>query len=111
MSAATETKSETTARPWSLERRPNCTVMVGPDGQQISFAEDNDNSALVVRAVNSHDALVEALEKIESALRADRRQKTISGDTVEYHLDGQAMWHAINAARAALARARGEAVS
>lgn len=52
--------------------------------------------------------LTEALAKIEGALCKDSRQKTISGDTVEYHLDGQAMYAAINSARAALARALGE---
>jgi hypothetical protein len=43
-----------------------------------------------------------ALGEIESALRKDSREKTITGDTVEYHLDGQTMYRAINRARAAL---------
>jgi hypothetical protein len=46
--------------------------------------------------------LAEALRKIESALRKDSRQKDICGDDVEYHLDGQTMYYAINAAREAL---------
>jgi hypothetical protein len=53
--------------------------------------------------------LVEALEKIEAALRKDSRDKSIIGDAVEYHLDGQTMGYAINTARAALSKAKGEA--
>jgi hypothetical protein len=53
------------------------------------------------------DALA-ALIELEAALRTDSRGKTIMSDTVEYHLDGQTMYHAINKARAAIARATGE---
>lgn len=47
--------------------------------------------------------LREALTGLEAALRKDSRDKAILPDTVEYHLDGQTMYQAINAARAALA--------
>lgn len=50
--------------------------------------------------------LLGALVKIEAALRVDAREKSILADTVEYHLDGQVMYMAINAARDAIARAR-----
>lgn len=39
---------------------------------------------------------------LEEALRKDSRQHSILSDTVEYHLDGQTMYHAINRARAFL---------
>lgn len=48
----------------------------------------------------------EALSDLEAALRRDSRNKTVLSDTVEYHLDGQSMYQAINRARAALAQAR-----
>lgn len=51
-----------------------------------------------------------ALEALEAALRKDSRDKSITGDTVEYHLDGQAMFHAINKARAALKAFRGDTI-
>lgn len=66
------------------------------------------NLAMSSAADPLREKLVEALEKIEVALRTDSRGKSILADTVEYHLDGQAMYHAINAARAALRLARGE---
>ncbi len=47
--------------------------------------------------------LREVLAALEAALRKDSRGKTVFADTVEYHLDGQAMYQAINLARAALA--------
>ena len=46
--------------------------------------------------------LRKVLEDLGVALRTDSRQKTITGDAVEYHLDGSRMYHAINAVRAAL---------
>jgi hypothetical protein len=46
--------------------------------------------------------LRKALEELGVALRTDSLQKTITGDAVEYHLDGSRMYHAINAVRAAL---------
>lgn len=48
------------------------------------------------------ERLREALRGIEKALRTDSRDKSIIGDEVEYHLDGQTMYLAINAARRAL---------
>jgi hypothetical protein len=51
--------------------------------------------------------MLAALKGIEAALRKDSRDKTVLRDTVEYHLDGQAMYGAINAAREAIAKAEG----
>ena len=50
--------------------------------------------------------LREALEILEMALKTDGRDKTIEADSVEYHIDGQAMYRAINAVRAALSPAQ-----
>ena len=52
--------------------------------------------------------LIAALETLEAALKTDSRDKSILADTVEYHLDGQAMYHAINTARATLASVKGD---
>ena len=51
--------------------------------------------------------MLAALEFLEAGLRTDSRGKTVLSNTVEYHLDGQAMYIAINKARAAIAKARG----
>ena len=48
--------------------------------------------------------LVEALEILEMALKTDSRDQTIDADSVEYHLDGPAMYRAINYARIALSK-------
>jgi len=50
--------------------------------------------------------LLAALELIESALREDSRDKSIIGDEVEYHLDGQTMGYAIQTAREAISKAK-----
>ena len=64
-----------------------------------------------VRAALQRDAvnadMLAALEFLEAGLRTDSRGKTVLSNTVEYHLDGQAMYIAINKARAAIAKARG----
>jgi hypothetical protein len=60
------------------------------------------NQQLMAAAPTMFDALV----KIEAALRSDSPhgpQKNIVGDDTIYRLDGQAIYHAINAARDAIA--------
>ncbi len=70
----------------------------GSNGERVNTA----------RLVASAPELYEALQTLEQALNSDRRQKSIIGDEVEYHLDGGTMTLALNACRAALAKARGE---
>lgn len=62
-------------------------------------------------AITECEQLREALRGLEKALRSDSRDKAVGPEDVEYRLDGQAMYQAINAARRALAmnsRAEGE---
>jgi hypothetical protein len=61
------------------------------------------NSCLIAAAPEMFNALC----SLERALRKDSRGKTICSDAVEYHLDGQEMYAAINLARAALTKAEG----
>lgn len=74
--------------------------------------QENARLELVTRIENERRArdwpkLVDALKALEAALGTDSRQKSIARDTVEYHLDGQAMYAAINKARDAIALAEG----
>lgn len=63
-----------------------------------------DAMAAELRRVRAErDALRRALVLVEAALRKDSRDKSIIGDGVEYHLDGQTMGYAIGTARSALA--------
>lgn len=73
----------------------------GPANPIYSEAADTIAS---LRAVNAE--LVEALERLDAALRTDTRNRTVTADTVEYHLEGHAMYAAINRIRAALDKAR-----
>lgn len=59
-------------------------------------------SALVDPVQRENERLRAALTKVIKALCTDAEQKSIVGDGVVYHLDGQTMGHAINTARAAL---------
>ena len=59
----------------------------------------------LVRRWNGHREMLEALVSLEAALRKDSREKSVLSETVEYHLDGQAMYQAINKARAAITKA------
>ncbi len=54
----------------------------------------------------SYEELVEALDDLNIALRTDHRQQTVADDTVEYHLDGYRMYHALNKVRSLLSRIR-----
>jgi len=66
-------EDKTTERPWRIDKFNN---IIGPQGQEIYFdvtgvnpIEDRANAALIVRAVNMHDRLVEALKRL-TALHA-----------------------------------------
>ena len=62
---------------------------------------DRANAAFIVQAVNSHDALVEALTVIMSEI--DEQQKCGGGYSIDTHL-----LETLDKARAALALAKGE---
>lgn len=49
--------------------------------------------------------LLEALKKCRKAFVTDARQKLIVGDETIYQLDGNTVYHALNAARDAIAKA------
>ena len=51
--------------------------------------------------------MLAALKQLEAALKNDSRQKSILGDTVEYHLNGETMYDAINRVRVTIAKAEG----
>lgn len=115
MNAAAETKG--TAGPWivgpfgQVWAASDISLVDGkwrenvPEPRIVASLTDPADGPLVAAA---HD-LYEALAAVEAALRKDSRGQTIVGDGVEYHLDGQTMYRAINKARGALAKARGEA--
>lgn len=96
--------SKHTPGPWKYEKcpcgDPICTrFCIAHSGAEGMF--DEADARLIAAAPN----MLEALEAIEAALRKDARDKSIAKDTVEYHLDGQTMYHAINTARAAISKA------
>jgi hypothetical protein len=74
-----------------------------PDDLQVGLAEAEGNARLMASAPE----LLSALVAIELALRKDSRNKSILGDEVEYHLDGQTMGYAIQTAREAIRKAKG----
>jgi hypothetical protein len=83
---------------------PGCTCLYSLD----CAAHPSENlRAEVARLSALAEQMAGALERVEAALRVDSRQKSILSDTVEYHLDGQTMYQAITAARAARAAYRG----
>jgi len=85
--------SKATARPWVLGS--NGAIM-GSDGSAIGVVATDANAALIVRAVNSHEALVAALRGIIQAWDTD------SGD---YYVTNTLTDDDIDQARAALALA------
>lgn len=66
-------------------------------GKEVSREEDEANADLIVRAVNSHPAMLEALEVLAYRLEMDGRTA-----------DGITKADAAAIARAAIAQARGE---
>jgi len=49
--------------------------------------------------------LFNTLRRAEAALCKDSRGMSLCSDTVEFHLDGETMYHAINDIRSAICRA------
>jgi hypothetical protein len=88
-------------------QEPRHEVAICATGDSPQEMEDA-NARLIAAAPE----LLEALEKLHTALNSDPpdggAQKDILPDTVVYRLDGQAMYLAINAVRAAIAKAKGE---
>ena len=94
-----------------LKRLAEKATLAAPTPQEdrdyLALLTPRNILALIERVERVERAEIErlrgALVAIEEALCKDSRQKSIVGDEVEYHLDGQTMYYAINKARAALA--------
>lgn len=95
-----------------------CTMRYATPGEVLEYhAQERkaetlklEAEAAVIAENKIRDAaptMLKALRAIEEALRKDSRQKDITGDEVEYHLDGQTLGWAITAARKAIAFAEG----
>lgn len=89
-----------------IERR---SVHVYRDGRHYvplfvpSVGRKTDERAAVLSALRGVEAARVALSKIARVLKTDVREPDLSGDVTEYRIDGNAMYHALNAAREALA--------
>jgi hypothetical protein len=81
------------------------TVAIFGDGIMLTDNADWEQRKADAILFSASPAMLAALIEIEAALRKDSRDKSIHRDTVEYHLDGQAMYSAINRARIAIAEA------
>jgi len=110
MSAAKHTPAPWEVRGWSI-KHPGNGVRIArveePDKRLKQFGDYEEDEAVCranARLIAAAPDLLEALQAIENALHKDSRDKSIVGDGVEYHLDGQTMYFALNAARAALAK-------
>jgi len=88
--------SKATARPWATERDGGVSIITDRDGNTVCVMMSEANAALIVRAVNSHEALVAALRGIIQAWDTD------SGD---YYVTNTLTDDDIDQARAALALA------
>lgn len=96
--------SEATPRPWrqwATDGDHGLEITIEGEGHAVTYLPDQSdlseaNAALIVRAVNAHDALVEALEAALATLEEWQAD------------DGQGDDAAILNARAALALARGQ---
>ena len=62
----TREQDKATGRPWSLNEPIKTEIVSGYGSTDICIAQNvrEANAALIVKAVNSHDALVEALEEL-----------------------------------------------
>jgi hypothetical protein len=69
-----------------------------------TYPEDCANAAYIARACNSHDDLVEALEPLVVWAEHERREHRAKGEENEEAFMG----NLVDAARAAIAKARGE---
>lgn len=101
--------SKHTPGPWKTQLVDDTTVVDG-NGLVIAhigglYLGDACPMEANARLIAAAPDLLEALKAVEAALRKDARDKSIAKDTVEYHLDGQTMYHAINTARSAISKA------
>lgn len=100
-----------TPRPWGLERDGITLTMSGqivataiaPDGAGI--AEQRANAALIVRAVNAHDAMREALRMMNADLIAGRVRAMALDPSARCEQYAMLLGEIGTAARAALALA------
>lgn len=103
-----ETTQEATARPWGLGAGVGSELshsVFGDAGLQIicdcDFSSDVDrsaaNAALIVRAVNSHDALIEALQAVLADIAEYERINNLAPNPGR-----KDCWQSVTRARAAL---------
>jgi hypothetical protein len=77
-----DAKSEPTPTPWAYEANGKRGAWIGKDGDwaALSCGSSDDkalaNARLIVRAVNAHDALLEALQLVVGSLAFDREDAT-----------------------------------
>ena len=104
------TTDKTTPRPWGYGyHRGLDEHLVGVTLENVAIIEDRhenaaENAALIVRAVNAHDTLVEALRVCEQDL-SDIVNAADNGEP--YSLDELAAFKGTAMAHAALAKAEG----
>ena len=94
----------TTPRPWLahgcvIESASRCVATTRGGIARADWQDDCPDARLIVRAVNSHAALVEALEGLDRILQ--RAESNASGNPEWNYVSEK-----INAARAALAAAK-----
>jgi len=95
-----ETRGAASPRPWANDGRDPRNVLVRDAVGRIAHAERPEDAALIVRAVNAHEALVEALRWALETGRLTYYERTKSNGA---HCD------AVDRARAALRAAEGDA--
>ena len=102
---------KSTPRPWGLERDGLTLTMgdqivataIAPDG--ASLAEQRANAALIVRAVNAHDAMREALRLMDADAIGARIRAMSVDPTARCEEYATLLGEIGTAARAALAQA------
>ena len=104
-----------TPTPWRISKTDEFRILDTKNGKLVADASGNidmtddeaeNNAALIVRAVNSHQSLIDALEKI---IKADAyRMAAIAAPDGEKHYEPatENFWAAIDKGRAALALAK-----
>jgi alpha-mannosidase len=86
---------QATPRPWHTLKGRRLYNIKGPEGEQICQVRDAEHADLILRAVNMHDELVEALR----CIRREARSRNVV-DNLEARLN-----RIVKMARAALAKA------
>lgn len=103
-----------TKTPWRVDPKRQLRVMAGEDdticstGCQDSLrAQWEANAEHIVRCVNSHDALVKALEKLDAAFDLDPSDENVVALAEQLEIENpEALREALEFARAALSAAR-----